>query len=269
MGQQPRPIRAPLKTCLTAVCVTLTLAACSGPAEEEPPPPAKANLYLVVGGSDLEGLHVLNTATGAATPVGNGLSGIASDSPGLAPTSNQIQLFGSDGANLRLVNRDGSGWSTVGGLETLSEGLAYDPEDDVLYSASNGYLQMRSTATGATIETWLRPPNQPDIEGLAFDPETRTLFGLARGFDTHPDAFHELYRIEVDAATTGWTVVGSTGGLWAAAGLAFDLEERVLYAVGRQDDPGGLYRIDPQTAATTKVGDTGLPSAAGGLAWVR
>ena len=250
-------------------CIALTLVACSTGSQEPPPPPVTGNLYLVVGGSSLKGLHVVNTGTGVATAVGDGLSGIASDSPGLAPTSGSIHIFGSDGMNLRLVKRDGSGWDTVGGTAALSEGLAYDAEDDVLYSASNGYLHVRSAATGETLETWLQPPNHPDIEGLAFDPETRTLFGIARGFESHPESYQELYSLGVDAPITGWSVVGTTGGLWAAAGLAFDLDDRVLYAVGRQDDPGGLYRIDPVTAAITKVGNTGLSSAAGGLAWVK
>ena len=57
-------------------------------------------------------------------------------------------------------------------------------------------------------------------------------------------------------------------GLWESAGLAFDKAERVLYATGRQGDLGALYRIDPDTEATTRVGATGLASAAGGLAWL-
>ena len=261
-------IRPATISMVSFACIVFALVACSTGTIEQLPP-ATGNLYLVVGGSDLKGLHVVNTDTGVATVVGNGLSGIAGTSPGLAPTSGSIQLFGSDGVNLRLVKRDGSGWDTVGGTGAFSEGLAYDAEDDVLYSASNGYLHVRSAATGETLETWLQPPNEPDIEGLAFDPETRTLYGLARGFESQPEFRHELYSLGVDAIITGWSVVGSTGGLWAAAGLAFDLDERVLYAVGRFDDPGGLYRIDPDTAATTKVGNTGLSSAAGGLAWVK
>jgi len=266
----PNATKAARTTIWTAACLTLLLTACTTPSEQlPPPPPASGNLFLVVGGSDLKGLHVLDTATGAASVVGGGFSGITSTGPGLAPTAGSTHLFGSDATALRLVNRDGSGWDTIGGHEAMSEGLAYDAEEDVLYSASNGYLHVRSPVTGETLETWLQPPNEPDIEGLAFDPDTRTLYGLARGFDTHPDDYQDLYALEVDAPITGWRAVGSTGGLWASAGLAFDLEDRVLYALGRQDDPGGLYLIDPLTAATSKIGDTGLPSAAGGLAWVQ
>lgn len=254
----------------TASLITLVLVACSTPSENPPPPPppATGNLFLVVGDSDLNGLHVVNTTTGVATVVGSGNSGIASDSPGLAPTNNSAQLFGSDDTNLRLVKRDGSGWDTLGAPAPLSEGLAFDLEKGVLYAASNGYLHVRSPSTGETIETWLGPPNQPDIEGLTFDPESRTLYGLARGAAIQPEFYRGLYALDVEAQIPEWTVVGSTGGLWAAAGLAFDLDAAVLYAVGRQDDPGGLFRIDPKTGDTTKVGDTGLTSAAGGLAWV-
>jgi len=83
-----------------------------------------------------------------------------------------------------------------------------------------------------------------------------------------PQFRHELYAMNVEAAEPVWTTVGSTGGLWERAGLAFDQVAGMLYAVGRQGDLGALYRIDPTTGATTRVGATGLADAAGGLAWL-
>ena len=73
----------------------------------------------------------------------------------------------------------------------------------------------------------------------------------------------------LDSLRAEWQEAGSTGQLWTNnAGLAFDLEQRVLYAIGNSADPGALFKIDPETGATTKVGETGLTVAGGGLAWM-
>lgn len=253
---------------ITAGVLVLALASCSSPPpEKQEPPKVNGGLFLSVGG-DANGLYLVDTITGKAVRIGEGKTGTTSDSPGLARSAQVDQLLGSSDTQLRSIATNGSGWTDVGGHAALAEGLAYDPFDEVLYSASNGYVQVRSPITGATIEELLSPPNQPDIEGLAFDFDTNTLYGLARGYEVQPEFRHELYAMDVEAAEPVWTTIGSTGGLWERAGLAFDQVDDVLYAVGRQGDLGSLFRIDPATGATTRVGSTGLADAAGGLAWL-
>ncbi len=253
--------------CLAAV-TALVLAACTSatPEKKDPPgPPATGNLYLSVP-ADAQGLHVLDTATGQATRVGQGQNGNAT---GLAPSRDRGSLFGTDIIWLVRVQRDGSAVAVMSQLNPLAEGLAYDPIGDVIYAAGNGYLNVRSVGTGEIVKDWMRPPNSPDVEGLAFDPESRTLYGLARGYSSHPANNQGLLALDVDAAAPAWTSAGSTSGLWENAALAFDEEAGVLYATGRQGDLGSLYRIDPATGATVRVGDTGLAVASGGMAWVR
>ena len=53
--------------------------------------------------------------------------------------------------------------------------------------------------------------------------------------------------------------------LFDQAGLAYDTELNLLYAVGDQDS--NLYRIDPATGVATVIGSTGLADPGGGLAF--
>ena len=181
-------------------------------------------------------------------------------------------MIGSNRFALHQISPDGSSASVIGDPsgQVLTEGLAYDPKDKVLYASSNGFLHIRNPDTGEPIETVLSPPNQPDIEGLALDARNRILYGLARGFEEQPEFRRELYALDVNLPSDQWMweSIGDTGGLWAGAGLAFNETENKLYATGRMGDSSALYRIDPKTGETTLVGDTGLASAAGGLAWI-
>ncbi len=265
---------------ITAACLAAVLVGCtagSGPTQPpppDPPLPGNSSLYLLASTSRYAlALHSVDTTTGKATQVGDSYTSEWDTSgPGLAANTRTSELAGVHAFRLVQVSQDGRTWhdpSPDGA--PFAEGAAFDDERDVLYSASNGFLQTRSSTDGALVEGLLGPPNEQDIEGLAFDPETRTLYGLARGHTEQPqfdDIWEQLYALDVDAADLAWAGVGRTGHLWAGAGLAFDPEARVLYAVGSQDDPGALFRIDPETAATVKVGDTGLTTAAGGLAWM-
>ena len=270
-----------------AVGLIAVLGACAAPTGSEPPPTGGGGggggLYMVVAESDPDdpdaGLYGLHLGSGTATRISADGPASGPFGPGLGPSGDNGYLFGSYGAYLnRIQTADGS--VTEVGDGTFIEGLAHDPEMDVLYAAFNGYLYVLSPRTAEKETTILSPPNQRDMEGLAFDAETRTLYGLARGYVEQPQFneqyWFQLYALDVDAAEPAFAGVGSTGRLWAGAGLAFVPGTDsgagpggVLYAVGAQNDPGGLYRIDPETGATTRVGSTGLsPSDGVGLAWI-
>jgi hypothetical protein len=252
--------------------LALVLVACGGPVgQPDPQPPSGARLYLAVGGGPEAGLYTLNASTGASTRLGAAIpTSSQAPSMGLAPgDAPGDPLLAVHTNSLYAIEPGLQAPTTIAAsLGTYGEGLAHDAEAGTLYVSVNGFLVRHRASDGEQLDTLLSPPNQPDIEGLAFDPQERVLYGLARGYpDSHPEAFRSLYALDVEAAEPAWTEVGDTGGHWADAGLAFDPDARVLYAVGRFDDTGGLYRIEPTTGATTRVGATGLAGAFGGLAW--
>lgn len=254
----------------------LVLVACGAPASTvDPPPPdpppVDARLFLAVGGGAEVGLYAVDPDSGAATLVGaSPTTGSEATGMGLAPGADgDVPLYAAHAFSLYRIDAGPQAPTTVvESLGSYSEALAHDVENGTLYIGINGFLFVHRASDGERVDTLLRPPNQPDMEGMAFDPEERLLYGLARGYpDSHPQAYRSLYALDVDAASPTWSEVGDTGGLWADAGLAFDPESRALYAVGRHGDAGGLFRIDPVSGATTRVGATGLARASGGLAW--
>ncbi|MEM9045258.1 MAG: hypothetical protein AAGC81_11215 [Pseudomonadota bacterium] len=94
-----------------------------------------------------------------------------------------------------------------------------------------------------------------DVEGLAFG-GSGTIFGLEDGGDL----------LSYDIGTDTWSTIGNTGIDFDQIGLAFASDLGVLFAVGNQDS--NLYSINPLTAASTLIGDTGIGSG-GGLAYVQ
>lgn len=228
-------------------------------------------LFLSVTG-DANGLHYVDIETAEVAKVGEGKTGAGRDGVGLTAIRAGEPLIGTNSFEILQIAIDGSNAVVIGDPSTqaFTEGLAYNPKDDVLFASSNGFLHLRNRDSGETIETVLRPPNQPDIEGLAFDARNQILYGLARGFANSPEDFRGLYVLNASQPRNQWQwqEVGDTGGIWANAGLAYDRANQVLFATGRQDDPGALFLIDPDTGNTTRLGDTGLESADGGLAWM-
>lgn len=228
-------------------------------------------LFLSVGGNT-NGLYFVDHDIAETHQVGDGNTGVVENGTGLTHTGVRKPMIGSNAFALHQIELDGSGASVIGdgSGQAYTEGLAFDEQKNVLYASSNGFLHIRNPETGETIETVLSPPDQPDIEGLAFDADSRTLYGLARGFESQPEHRRGLFVLDVDKSQGEWTwnEVGDTGGLWENAGLAFNTADRMLYATGLNGDSSALFRIDPETGETTRVGNTGLETAEGGLAWV-
>jgi hypothetical protein len=201
------------------------------------------------------GLYVLNQTTGAATLSGSGISGVTSSTVGLTESNDADILFGSKYAGLLLINADGSGASGLG--STGYEALAFDPTTGTLYGGINGNLTTVNQSTGGVLATLAAPGT--DVEGLTYGGNGK-LYGLA-GNGGSPRGRLLAY----DIASNTWSTVGDSSILFDLPGLAWDPFQNVLYAKGSQDT--NLYRIDPATAATTVVGNTGIAQG-GGLAFV-
>ena len=195
------------------------------------------------------GLFTLNTTTGAATLAGAGISGVTSNTVGLAPSASPTQLWGSTWTQLVDINSDGSGATVVGG-SSLAEGLGFD--GTTLYYAINGTFGTVNTSTGA--KSALAAPGS-DVEGLAFGN------GVIYGLNTASTL------LQYNIGTNTWSSIGSTGlPTGFNKGLAFDSVNNVLYGISGQD--ALLYQINPLTAASSVIGDTGRTTARGGLAFV-
>jgi len=269
----------------SVLCMAMVITSCSkNSTGNEPDGPREVfgfevpsyGLFLSLSG-DVNGLYFIDHDIAEAYKAGDGHTGVEEDGTGLTHSGAGKPIIGSNGFALHKIALNGSGATLIGDPsgQAFTEGLAFDSQENVLYATSNGFLHIRNPDTGETIETVLSPPDQPDIEGLAFDPQTRFLYGLARGYEQLPQFFRGLYRLNTDTSRDqwAWEEIGDTGGLWTNAGLAFDTDRKILYAVGRMDDLGGLYRIDPETgnasrAGAVRVDGTDFETAEGGLTWV-
>jgi len=196
-----------------------------------------------------DGLFEIDINTGAATLVG--ISGVTSNTVGLAPSADSAMLYGSSWASLLEIQTDGSGAVDLGGAGW--EGLAYCSNNDTLYGAINGSFTTIDYSTGSNTATLTAPGF--DMEGLACDPATNTIYGIGNSTS--------LMAYDIGAGT--WSTVGDVGVNLDSGGLAFD-PSGVLYAIG-QGTAGSLIMIDPATAAATTVGALGT-TGEGGLAWV-
>ncbi|HEY7107721.1 MAG TPA: hypothetical protein VH986_15070 [Acidimicrobiia bacterium] len=207
-------------------------------------------LYFSIDDNGL--LYRIDVNTAQPTLVGN--TGVTSNTVGLAPTADPSKLVGSTWQDITVINADGSGFNAASDNLMQAEGLAYDSAHGVLYKIINNQFSVADQTTGATVTT-LTPPGE-DLEGI----DWRGTDGKVYGFGADSD---QLFAYT--PGTDSWAVVGHTGiPPEVGAGLAWDPGNDVLFGISGS---GILYRIDPTTAATVEIGDTGL-GAGGGLAFI-
>lgn len=247
---------------LVALFVVAALSSCSKPGDEQDPPPPggeAGELYMHTGSDGEQGLFRLDMGSGAATKLGFGIvfqTG-ASD-VGLAGRGPNQPLLGTDYSGLYSVPTTGASPSSIS-ASCPAQGLAYDVDNDRLYLTLSSAAKRVDPHTCADIETL---STSHALGGLAIDSASQTLYGIG-------EADGNLYALDLAAgAPYAWTAVFDTGvSGWDDPGLAFDAADGVLYAVGHPTDKPGLYRIDLAAGTIERVGDTGISTAYGGLAW--
>jgi hypothetical protein len=204
--------------------------------------------------SNANGLYRLNLSTGAGTLVGAGTTTVAGTTCGLTEGPSATVLFGSKPIGMLQIQANGTGAVTLGAA--VIEGLAYNPNDGLLYGASNMTFFTLNQATGNTIANL--PAAPVDIEGLAADASTNVIYGIGDSMN--------LYKYTI--STGLWSVVGNTGINWNNGGLAYNPHSGALYAIG-MGSAGNLYILNKNTAMATLVGPTGIGgNVTGGLAFV-
>lgn len=164
-------------------------------------------------------------------------------------------------ANALVTINPSTGTATMIGMPgtTRPEGLAFDPNADVLYmiDAYTDMLSRIDVQTGKA--TPIGKTGEPRVDGLAFDPNTNTLYGASMPFSSDG-----LYAnlITINTTTGAGTVIAPITGHYLVSGLAFDAETSRLYGCGE----GEIFEIDESTGSTTPAGFSGFADFAG-LEW--
>ena len=213
-------------------------------------PCAESTLYFSQDDNG-NGLYSIDTATGAATLVGEGETGTDSATIGLTESDDPNVLWGSTWEDFAIINADGSN-ANVLATDFSAEALGYDSGSDTLYGGINEEFFTVDPVTGLRTGDLADPPI--DLEALAADAATGLVYGLDGGDDT------QLYFY--DPGSLSWNTVGDIGLTWEEPGLAFDPNNEWLYALNGDDE--NVYRIDITTAEATLVGNLGLDDFDGG-----
>ncbi len=245
-----RPFPVVASVALAATAIVLPGAAAPVTAQECQP----GTLYYSQDSNE-NGLYSVDVATGAATLVGTGATGVTSGTVGLTESNDPNVLWGSTWTDFTIINADGSG-ANVLPTDFRAEALAYEAGSGILYGSINGEFFTVDPVTGLRITEDLSQPGA-DIEGLAADASTGLVYGVA-GESNSP-----LYVY--DPVADGWSTIPMSLDLsWDSVGLAFDPNAALLYAINEDDS---VYSIT-LTGGVTLIGDMNIEGGGGGAGFV-
>ena len=171
--------------------------------------------------------------------------------PAAAQTLYGVTLFGNELVSIDATTGVGS---LVGPLSTTQTpyGIGSFGNNLYTYDSTANLIRQINPTTGGTVGSF--NVGLPAVLGegdLAFRQSDGAGF-LATALDPATlNPVNDLYRFNIGTGTS--TLVGSTSD--TLTGLAFD-GNGVLFGLGKGD--GNLYIIDPNTAATTLVGNAGI-----------
>ena len=220
--------------------------------------PARADLLGVAWEGDV---WRLDLNTGAGTKVGN--AGAFRNAMALSPSG--LFYSAGDGPELITINPSNGAATVVAtfSLQSPSQedirALAFSPAG-TLYAVSrydpgnpaqgSNRLYTINPQTGAT--TFIGGMGTVGVQALEIAPNG-TAYGYHIGTGDGPGNSGELGLVRVNLATGAITDVNpANGGVYGIQSLAF-VPDGTLYGV-RSFPDAGLYRIDPATDATTRIG---------------
>lgn len=129
----------------------------------------------------------------------------------------------------------------------LVTGLAYDPNNDVLYGINRNFDTLLSINTSTGAGTTIGSLGIDTVAGgLAFDRNSNTLY-------YNDNTSSSMYSINT---TTGAATLIGLNGIGLMQGLAFDPNSNTLYATSSPTN--SLYTINTATGAATLVGPFGV-----------
>ena len=144
-------------------------------------------------------------------------------------------------------------WNIIGSIAGMSffagDFVGGDFSTMYVVNYDNNGLYAVNTATGAYTQIGTTtPPSGTTFSGLTGAPDG-TMYGLATSCSTS-------YLVTVDVTTGATTVIGSLSGVGCGIDLAFNTNDGMIYVVDLLTD--SLFRVNPETAAATLVGSTGI-----------
>lgn len=206
--------------------------------------PGTGTLYAT--SSSTNSLYTLNKATAAATLVGTLITGAGST---LEFSTADGMLYAA-APHLTRIHPATAVTTPFNGLGYEARGLAWDPDQKILYGATGNsplLYQVNTTTWAATFVATVATPLL--FNGFTFDRDQDTLWAI--------DINRSLIRI--NPATGGPTAVGATGIFPTC--IAYHPELGVLYAVDLVGSDR-LFTLNTSTGASTLVGPIGFTDLA-------
>ena len=221
---------------------------------------ARADTLYGLSSSNPGTVYTIDTSTGAATAVVNLVGTIGTSLVDISFLNGT--LYASDVVSSTGVFTFGSINLITGVYTPINDqggsvnwhSLAAIPSANLLYAVDLQGEQLVSVTPAGTISV-VGNTNQQIVD-LAYDPNHNVLYGvdLSRLFTINP-------------STGAATLVGSTGVLAGAAGLAYDSGNNTLYLNTAGSSIGNFYTVNISTGQATFVGsNTGAGQGIDGLA---
>lgn len=184
-------------------------------------------------------LVTINTTTAAVTPVGPINLSANPQFTGFYWHPPTHRLLGYLEASLWEFNASTGAATSIHSMGSHASGLAYNPDDGILYGADASFLFTVDPSTGATCR--IGALGYGFVLALTYDTNSKTLFGYES----------QLNRLLSINRTTGAATVvgGAPAGLPFLYGLAFDAGTNTLYGTSGLNTT--LWAINPQTGVTT------------------